>query len=105
MNNGCKYEIEWTIHAKDELDALYDYLENNWSVREIMRFSRLLDKKLSLIIKFPFLYPAYENNNYVRRCVVSKQVSLYYQIVTNRIIILSLFDNRQSSNKFYYNNL
>jgi plasmid stabilization system protein ParE len=91
--------IEWTIHAKNELDALYDYLENNWSDREIIRFSRLLDKKLSIINNLPLIYPAYEDNKYVRRCVVSRQVSLYYQIITNRIIILSLFDNRQSSNK------
>jgi plasmid stabilization system protein ParE len=46
MNNGSKYVIEWTIHAKNELDALFDYLENNWSVREITRFPRLLDKKI-----------------------------------------------------------
>jgi plasmid stabilization system protein ParE len=40
MNNGYKYVIEWTIHAQNELDALYDYLENNWNAREIIRFSR-----------------------------------------------------------------
>jgi plasmid stabilization system protein ParE len=99
MKNGSEYVLEWTIHAQCELDAMYDYSERNRSVYEITRFSKLLDKKLSIIHKFPFIYPAYEGNKSVRRCVISKQVSLYYKITTNKIIILSLFDNRQSPDK------
>ncbi|MDR1897597.1 MAG: type II toxin-antitoxin system RelE/ParE family toxin [Prevotellaceae bacterium] len=93
------YIIEWTLHAQSELDTVYNYLENNWNSREIIRFSQLLEKKLSLIIKLPFIYPVYERNKAVRRCVISKQISLYYQIIINRIIVLSLFDNRQAPDK------
>ncbi|MDR1887590.1 MAG: type II toxin-antitoxin system RelE/ParE family toxin [Prevotellaceae bacterium] len=93
------YIIEWTAHARNELDTVYNYLENNWNSREIIRFSQLLEKKLSVIIKLPFIYPAYERNKAVRRCVISKQISLYYQIIANRIIVLSLFDNRQAPDK------
>jgi plasmid stabilization system protein ParE len=95
------YVIEWTLHAQDELNEAYNYLEENWTSREIARFSGLLEDKLSLILKFPFIYSASTQKKSVRRCVVSKQSSLYYQvdIKTERVVVLSFFDNRQDPNK------
>jgi plasmid stabilization system protein ParE len=95
------YVIEWTCHAQEELNAVYDYLENNWTPREIVKFSNLLENKLSTILNFPFIYPASRQKKSVRRCVVSKQSSLYYQVNVDskQIIIVSFFDNRQNPNK------
>ncbi len=91
--------IEWTFHAQAELNAIYDYLERNWTEREIKRFSKRLDENLAVIAKFPFVFPTSEKNKSVRRCVVSKQTSLYYLVEAKKIIILSLFDNRQNPDK------
>ncbi|MDR3339472.1 MAG: type II toxin-antitoxin system RelE/ParE family toxin [Candidatus Symbiothrix sp.] len=93
--------IEWTQNAQKELNTVYDYLEENWTQREIVNFSRQLENILSIIIRFPFIYPSSKQRDTVRRCVISKQSSLYYQvnIEKEKIIILSFFDNRRNSNK------
>jgi plasmid stabilization system protein ParE len=95
------YVITWTLHAQEELNTVYDYLENNWTSREIVNFSKLLEDKLSVIVNFPFIYAASGQKKSVRRCVVSKQSSLYYQVdvEAKHIIILSFFDNRQAPSK------
>jgi plasmid stabilization system protein ParE len=95
------YVIEWTLHAQEELNATFDYLENNWTSREIKNFSKLLENRLLIIRNFPFIYPTNKQKKSVRRCVISKQSSIYYQINTDtkRIIILSFFDNRKNQSK------
>jgi plasmid stabilization system protein ParE len=95
------YTIEWTLHAQEELNTVYDYLENNWTPREIVNFSKLLEDRLSTIINFPFIYSANKQKKSIRRCVVSKQSSFYYHVNVEikRIVILSFFDNRQDPSK------
>ena len=97
MKNGLK--IKWTLNAQNELNAIYDYLEENWTIREIINFSTELERVLSIICKFPHIFPASLAKKSVRRCVISKQTSLYYKISKNQIVIISLFDNRRNPNK------
>lgn len=96
MKNGL--EIKWTLNAQNELNAIYDYLEANWTFREIKFFSMELERILSLICKFPYIFPASLSKKSVRRCTISKQTSLYYKINKNQIVIISLFDNRRNPN-------
>jgi plasmid stabilization system protein ParE len=93
MNTGLT--IEWTAEAHSRLKAIFDYLESQWTPREVKRFAQRLDEVLSLIIKSPFIYPASRRNNMVRRCVLTKQTSLYYKVTVTRIIIVTLFNHRQ----------
>jgi len=94
MKNGLK--MKWTLNAQNELNAIYDYLEENWTSKEIKNFSMELERVLSTICKFPYIFPVSLLKNSVRRCVISKQTSLYYKIGKNQIIIISLFDNRKN---------
>jgi plasmid stabilization system protein ParE len=98
------YSLEWTLNSQKELNQIYDYLEENWTDREIRKFSINLDDTLNLLCKFPFIYQASEHNQNIRRCVLSKQTSIYYYVdVKNEsITILSLFDNRQNPDKLNF---
>ena len=42
----------------------------------------------------PEMYPVSENNKRVRKCVVHKNTTLFYEFKPSRIIILSLVENR-----------
>jgi plasmid stabilization system protein ParE len=97
MNTGLT--IEWTAEAQNRLNAVFDYLESYWTPREVKKFAQRLDEALSLIIKFPFIYPASRQNSMVRRCVLTKQTSLYYKIDAEKILVITLFDNRQNPKK------
>ncbi|TDN87665.1 hypothetical protein DET49_111113 [Salegentibacter sp. 24] len=73
MRNG--YKILWTDHALSELKNTIQYLEENWSERELENFSQELDHTIELISKNPELFQVSKKKN-VRRAVVAKFNSL-----------------------------
>ncbi|MDQ7916722.1 type II toxin-antitoxin system RelE/ParE family toxin [Mesonia sp. MT50] len=61
MKSG--YKIVWTNHALSELSDTIDYLEKNWTKKELINFAQKLDHTIELISKNPNLFPVSENNN------------------------------------------
>ena len=94
MKSG--YNIDWTVEALNNLDDIIDYLTSRWTDREISNFYKLLDKMLVLISKSPHSFPDSELKTNVKRSVLSKQTTVYFEVKTNSIVILSLFDNRKN---------
>jgi plasmid stabilization system protein ParE len=96
MESG--YKILWTDHALSELSKTYNYLEANFTQRELKKLSIEIDKKLKLISLKPSLFPISESKK-VRRVVVLKFNTMYYRVKEHEIEILSFFSNRQNPNK------
>ena len=97
MKNG--YKILWTDHAITELKETIEYLENNWTEKELRTFSTKLDHTIELISKSPEMFPESLEKKDIRKAVVEKYNNLYYRINKNSIEILSLFSNRKNPNK------
>lgn len=76
-----------------------DYLEKFWTVREIRKFAKLLDKQLFLIKKNPTLYSYSNNSRHIRKTVLTKQITLYYKVIDTEIYLVTLFDSRQNPGK------
>ncbi len=96
MKSG--YRIEWTDNALTELKKTYEYLEANWTKKELKKLSSEIDRTVNLISVNPNLFPKSEKN--VRRAVLKKLNTIYYrEAKENRIEILSFFSNRQNPNK------
>jgi plasmid stabilization system protein ParE len=93
------YKIIWTDEALKNLKGIIIYLENRWTKKEITKFSKLLDHQLELIENNPLLFAEGENSKGIRKSVLSKQTTIYYQISNYEIEIISLFDNRQTPKK------
>jgi plasmid stabilization system protein ParE len=93
------YRILWSDEALKNLKALVNYLENNWTEKELNQFVVLLDKRLDLIQQNLHLFPPLNPTSSLRRSVLSKQTSIYYRIVNNELQIITLFDNRQNPEK------
>nr|NQU91434.1 type II toxin-antitoxin system RelE/ParE family toxin [Bacteroidota bacterium] len=93
------YKLIWSDEALNNLRAIIDYLEYRWTNKEIKKFSQLLVHQLYLIEQNPFLYPLSDRSNGLRKSVLSRQTTIYYQIIGNEIHIITLFDNRQNPNK------
>jgi plasmid stabilization system protein ParE len=101
--------IYWTSEAERNLNAIFDYLEVKWTQREISNFATRLEAILQQISKYPAAFPYYSKEKNVRRCVLSPQTTIYYTKVPfeNRIVIITLFDNRQNIdnlnvNEYFY---
>ncbi len=100
MKSGLK--IDWTDEALNALELTLNYLEINWTDRELKQFSRNLEKTLRIISNHPEGFPQSFKNEAIRRCILSKQTTIYYKVMTDKILIISLFDNRQDPQKNLY---
>ena len=96
---GSGYKISWTNEAKRDLSLIINYLETNWSEREIRRFFQRLEQTLETILQSPQLYKLVDKRKNVRKCLLSKQTSIYFKVEDDKIFLITLFDNRQDPKK------
>ncbi len=92
------YDILWTPNALNELEQTIDYLEKNFSEKEVKKLAEKIESTIQLISKNPNLFPKSENKN-IHKAVLLKYKSMYYWIKDDNIEILSFFSNRQNPNK------
>ena len=85
--------------AEQNLDNIARYLETEWSVRVRDKFLEVLKKKIDQISRTPHMYEASSKKKTVRRCVLSKQTSLYYRAKKEEIEIVTIQDTRQNPRK------
>jgi plasmid stabilization system protein ParE len=97
MKSG--YKIDWTNHALIELKETFDYLETNWTEKELNKLGLEIEKTLELISINPELFPKTRKKKNVRRVLVTKHNTLYYRTSNKKIEILSFFSNRKNPNK------
>ncbi len=90
------YRIVWSEEALINLKGIIEYLEKNWSEKELKKFAKLLDNRLSLISTNPLLFPATNHSTSIRMVLLSKFISIFYQPFDGYIRIVSLFDNRRN---------
>jgi plasmid stabilization system protein ParE len=93
------YKLIWSEEALNNLKGIIDYLESKWTEREIRKFAQLLDKQLNLIHENPFLFAVSDKSHGLRKSVLTRQITIYYQIINYEIRIITLFDNRQYPKK------
>ena len=97
MKNGFK--IVRTNNALNELENTFEYLEKNWSEKDLRNLSDQIEIKISLISKNPFLFQSSDFKKDIRRIVILKHNTLYYKLTNDCIEILSFFSNRQNPKK------
>jgi hypothetical protein len=83
----------WTDTASKEYDQNIDYLLKNWSDKVALDFIEKVESVLYNIKVSLVEYPL-TNRGDVRKCVLCKQITLFYQINnTNDVEILSFWSN------------
>ncbi|MCK9451056.1 MAG: type II toxin-antitoxin system RelE/ParE family toxin [Bacteroidales bacterium] len=91
-------KVLWSKRAETDLKSIINFLERNWTDKEVTNFVRKLDKQISIIQNQPNAFPATNRKN-VRRSVLSRQITIYYDIMEDAVRIVALFDTRQSPDK------
>jgi plasmid stabilization system protein ParE len=84
--------------ATYELEDLFDFLDYKWSVSIRKKVAKKLNNHIEKIRLNPELFPKSKIRN-TRKCVISKQVTLYYDFDDKNLNILRVFDSRQDPNK------
>ncbi len=96
---GSDFKVFWTDEAIKNLQSIMDYLDCQWTQREIDNFKKKLAKQIELIEKNPKLFPVSEYNPRLRKAVLSKQTTIFYEIADRMIYLVYLFNNRQDIEK------
>ena len=92
-------KIKLSKTAEKKLTNLFDYLIQNWSVKVKSDFMKKLDKSLNIIKNNPEVFPESIHKKGLRKCVISKQTTLFYRFDHEFIKIVTIFDNRQNPKK------
>lgn len=91
--------IIWSPRSRRDYFQLLDYLLNTWGPMSVKKFNTRFNKVLNQITAYPDLYPATKKISNIRRCVLSKQTTLYYRVKNHDVELVTLFDNRQHPSK------
>ncbi len=93
---GSEFKIFWTDEAINNLEDILDYLRTRWANREIENFKKRLSKQIDLIEQNPKLFPISQFNPRLRKAVLSKQTTIFYEISGYSIYLVYLFNNKQA---------
>ena len=97
MQSGFKVEL--SEKAENDLSKIIDYLLVNWNQMTVRNFLKKFYNQIDLISSFPDLYPKTIIKKNIHRAVLTKHITIYYEINSELINILRLYDTRQNPNK------
>lgn len=92
------YNIFWTPSSKDKLKKTIEYLEKNFTEKEINKLVQAIESTTELISQSPNVFPKSDSVD-IHKAVILKYNSMYYRVINENIEILSFFSNRQSPKK------
>jgi plasmid stabilization system protein ParE len=93
------YKVFWTEEAVRNLDEIIDYLYSMWTKREVANFKAKLSKQIDLISGNPKLFPISTFQPRLRKAVLSKQTSIFYEVKDDTIYLAYIFVNFKSTDK------
>ncbi|ALM49804.1 hypothetical protein AMR72_13360 [Flavobacterium psychrophilum] len=91
--------IYWSSLAKADYWKNIEYLEKEWSPKEVISFIKEVEYNIQLLKgnNVFFVKTGYKD---VYKIVVTKQVSLFYRITDDTIELLRFWNNYQDLTKF-----
>ncbi len=89
------YKIFWTEEAIHNLEEIIDYLRFKWTEKEVNNFKNKLSRQIDLISTNPKMFPNSTHIPRLRKAVLSKQTSIFYEIKDNHIYLAYLFVNKK----------
>ena len=97
--------IKWSDEAIKTFDDNIEYLQKEWSENEIKNFIKQTNSKIESIQSNPKLYRRSEKNPNIRRTVINKNITLFYQYLSTKkqVILLTFWNNSQNPKKLKFN--
>lgn len=88
-------KISWSKEALDALDAVLEYVFEEWGIKPVLDLQQEIERLIVAISKNKKLCPDSKiTGTGLRKCVLSKQTSLIYQIEGSELKIVTFIDNR-----------
>lgn len=96
--------VVWTTEALFTYEKVIEYLSENFSETDVIKFSTAVINKITLIQLNPYAYRKSEKFANVHFTIILKRILLIYRFRPrkNEIEILQFWDARQNPRKFKY---
>ena len=89
-------KVIWLDEALDTFEQNIFFLSEEWSDSVIEKFISKTEQAIDLISKNPQAFPFSNKKKRIHKCVVVKQITLYYTVAGNEIHLLSFWNNYQN---------
>lgn len=94
MSENKVISIRYAKRALQQALLIRNYLEINFSQKEINAFYEFIESFEKVIIYYPKLYNIPNKKVNVRRAVLSRELSIYYRLNKHNIDVIAILDNR-----------
>lgn len=88
-------KVVWSENAEITFDLIVAYIEAKFGTLSAKKFIKKVDSVVRSISNQPYIYKRTSFNNKVRKAVINKQCSLFYEINEETIMLSYFWDNRQ----------
>ena len=88
-------KVVFSNRFRAKLFLLFEYLELEWSLKVRNEFEEKLDSSIRTLLQMPDIFPKSELKKTYRKCVITKQTSIFYDFNSKEIRIADVFDTRQ----------
>lgn len=94
------FKIRYSIRARDEEIEILEYVLARFGQNKAKQVFERIENTLEQLSKNPEMYRKSGSRDGLRKCVFSKQTSIYYRIIGDYIEIISFRFNRKNLEKF-----
>lgn len=87
------FEVRYSTRAFSEYEKILDYVFEKFGSEVVIKVDKHFDEVIDQIAINPFLYPYSNKIKNIRRCVISKQTTLYYRFNGESVELVSFRGN------------
>ncbi len=97
-------EINWSDEAIETFEENINYLESEWSEKEVTKFILQTTHIIERLKRFPLSYPPGLKNKKYRRARLNKYIALFYHYhkTKSQITLLTFWNVKQHPGKLKY---
>jgi len=88
-------KVIWSPEATEFFELVIEYLENNWTEKEVEHFIKATEKVIEIISAQPKLYRAAKKKKNVHEALITKHNLMLYKNTRNFIYVMTIWDTRQ----------
>jgi plasmid stabilization system protein ParE len=95
-------KIVWTLIAKKSYNKNIQYLEEYWTTEIVKDFILEVEKTMKIISENPYCFQDWEFDPSYKKGFIHKNVSFYYKIHSEEIVVYLFWNNYQSPEKLKF---
>lgn len=94
--------VYWSKRADYKFDKIISHINKEWGETVTRAFVKKVYDFLDILVEFPEIGSMEHPEREIRGFVIVKQLTLFYKIKQDKIILLNFYDNRQNPKRKKY---